>query len=96
MMAAMQPRIFADVAPGPAKYAFLGFGALVMAIPAGLALGTLAYLVLARGKPEEPDERDLPLWGKKLWRRSVRTAVIVIFGALVMTALVASAVNKRL
>jgi hypothetical protein len=85
-------------APGAGELAFLLFGALVMAIPAGIAFGTMFYLavIALRGEaPPDADERGLPLWGRKLWRRSVRTAVIVVFLALVGLALVSSYVIRR-
>lgn len=82
-------------APSPAlKVAFLLFGAVAMALPSGFALGTLAYIVLSRGRPEREDEKDLPLWGKALYRRSVRNTTLVIFFGLLALALISSSLRR--
>ena len=82
----------ADVAPGPTEYAFLGFGALMMAIPSGMILGTLIYLGYYR---KDREEVELVVWQRRKWRRCIQLSVLGIFLGLVTLALVMSGTRRR-
>ncbi|MFO0554372.1 MAG: hypothetical protein U0271_38680 [Polyangiaceae bacterium] len=85
----------ADLAPGPSEYAFLGFGALVMAVPGGMVLGSMIYMVIAFRQGDKVAEADQPMWRRRLWRRSIQLTVLSLFVGLVTLALVASASRRR-
>lgn len=82
---------FAGAGPqrGAGDYLFLFFGAFVMAVPIAFFLGTALYMVFP-AKAVDPDERELPFWRTKRWRRFVQVIAATVFVGLLATALVAS------
>jgi len=82
----MNTFLLADVARSPLDFsvAVIGFA---LAAPAGLVLGSVAYLVLASRAAKRGDtaERHLPVWRQKLWWRSVKYVAAIVFVGVVVT-----------